>query len=274
MRKKISFVLLSLCLMPSILLSQDNAPQIGYRMMTSPTLIQVYRDDNGVPNTSTFKRIDNSVWFSCDTSFKLTHNAVEYFRILIPNGNTAPNTDTSSWAQSGQRVSSIDFNKPLWIKVNDLRSNVKNEFARVKGQFPTFGGLTVPFRVRPQVNSYPSSIFNGDFNIGAYFGGRIAFADRFGINIVGSFGISSLNQNASNNSSIKDTTFQSMTAMTYGAGFIFDWAKKFQLGLVIGRDNGFGSLSPTYIYQNRTWFALSFNYKFLGEYKTETDKGQ
>lgn len=276
MKKVLSVMfLLFFSLITNYSFSQENTPTIGFRMKSSTDDLKVYRDDNGHPDLSVYKVINNSVWYKHIGTDTLTYNNEKYFLIRIPEGEGKPDKDLKPWTQADKasNVSSIDYNIPLWIKLSDFYKYYKVEYARYESQF-IFGGLTVPFRIRPSIDDYPSSIFNGDFNVGAYAGMRAAFGDRFGISFIGSLGLSSLNQNASNNKGIKDTTSQSMFALTYGVGFVFDWAKKFQLGAVIGRDNGFDKLSTTYIYQNRTWFAISLNYKFLGDYKTDENKDQ
>jgi len=243
-------------------LAQDDVQPLGYKMVVKQNLlsIQVYQDDNGAPNLDCYRNWNFICWFRCDPSQAKTVGGVTYVPIVIPETNNL--IISTAWTKSGDPIGTSDYDQKLWILKADFEQYAVNYYPRFTSQL-AFGGLTVPFRIRPAVKSTPSTIFNGDFNVGSYLGYRVSVANSFGISVVGAIGISSLSQNASNNTAITDNSGQSMFALTYGGGIIVDWAKKFQVGVIVGADNGFDKLSTTYLYQNKAWFAISLNYSFL-----------
>ena len=248
--------------------AQDSIPSFSYKILDTKNAVLVYRDDNGKPDKTVFKFWNKKFWFYLvpNTTAEDDDNT-QYVQIIIGNGTNAPTIKPRD-PNVAIEISADDFNQLLWIKKDDFDKKAVNNFPGFASQL-TYGALTVPFRIRPSLGDHPSTIFNGDFNVGFFFGERFAFPNKkFGISAVISTGVSSLNQNSSNNSGIKDTTSQSMMAITYGGGIIFDWADKLQLGIIAGGDNGFDKLSKTYVYQNKLWFAFSLNYKFL-DYKAK-----
>jgi hypothetical protein len=251
--------------------AQDSIPAFSYKMPNTQNAILVYRDKNGAPDFSAYKYWDRFRWFFLVPGKTAEVNGVKYVQIIIGNG-TKLFTDKPWSAQAATMVDTSDWNKPLWISNDDFNHKSVNNFPRFSRQM-VYGALTVPFRIRPAVDDHASSIFNGDFNLGFFLGYRAAIGNKFGISLIGSGGISSLSQNSSNNRTIKDTSTQSMFAVTYAGGLIFDWAKNLQFGVVMGADNGFDKLSAGYIYQNKWWIAFSLNYKFLN-YKTDTKASQ
>jgi hypothetical protein len=269
---KVNFLLLSAILASSSAYGQDVPDPIGFKMKTSTDDVKVFRDNSGSPALSHYKIIDRSVWFRQVVVATVTVGNEKYVMIRIPSGDGRSDAGLADWtsASDGNRISKLEYNIPLWIREDDFKKYFVLKYPKLKSQF-AFGVLTVPFRIRPAVDSHPSSIFNGDFNIGTSIGYRLAFAEKAGASLVGSFGFSSLNQNSSNNSAIKDASSQSMSAVTYGGGVIVDWARQFQLGVIVGGDNGFGDYSTTYVYQNKAWIAISLNFKFF-KYETEAAK--
>jgi hypothetical protein len=250
--------------------AQDSIPAFSYKMPDTKDAIMIYRDHNGQPDMSAAKFWDKYRWFFLKKGKTVTVDDVKYVQIII--GNAATQYADKPWdPKATPMVDTSDWNRPLWVAKEDFDKKAVNNFPRYAGQW-VYGSLTVPFRIRPATSGHASSLFNGDFNVGFFFGRRAAFGDKFGISLIGSFGVSFLSQTSSNNTAIKDTSSQSMIAITYGAGLVFDWAKNLQFGVVVGGDNGFDKLSSSYLYQNKPWIALSLNYKFLN-YKTK-DSGQ
>lgn len=254
-------------------LSQEDPLPIGYQFLSSSPYIKVYREKKNKPDLSHYKTLSHVFWFDLVSNKTVEVDGENYVQFKIPNGDERPSLRLTSWSDStdGLSITSDEFNIPLWMKESDFKTALL-KYPKFSNQF-IFGTLTVPFRIRPAVKSQPVSIFNGDFNVGGFGGYRITIGKKYGLNIIGALGLSSLNQTASNNTAIKDTTSLSILALNYGIGFVLDWSKKFQLGLFFGRDLAFDNLSKTYVYQNKTWVALSLSYKFL-EYKKETSLEQ
>ncbi|MBW4888757.1 hypothetical protein KXQ82_03490 [Mucilaginibacter sp. HMF5004] len=257
-------------------LAQEDGVPTGYKLKHSMRLIKVYQDRNNKPDLADFNFWINDYWFKIDKTEVV--DRVEYIRITIPTTISFNNTTKKfepephyenplRWREhgwpDGVPIDSDDFNSWLWIAKADFDEFKEDYFGKVPFQF-VFSGMAIPFKYRPAEGTHASSILNGDINIGTFLGIRLPiFNNTGGINFGGSLGVSSLPMNASNNHGILDNSSESISGFNYGAAVIFDWQKKFQIGLVMGYDHGVGDLSRSYIYQDKSWFAISFNYKFL-----------
>lgn len=255
---------------------QDDPAIIGYKLNASANTIHVWQDKDGQPDLSSFNFWVNNYWFKIDKVAVI--DKIEYVRITIPSKlildsaekkyiNPPHYINPKRWNDDGwpdgSPIDSYDFNSWLWITKADFDKYKANYYGRIVTQF-VMSGLSVPFKYRPAMGTHSSSILNGDINIGAFIGVRFGiFGNTGGIIIGGTFGLNSVAMSASNNTFINDKSTQSISGFNYGGGIVFDWQKKFQIGIIKGYDHEVGDLSKTYIYQDKSWFALSLNYKFL-----------
>ncbi|MCO5950024.1 hypothetical protein [Mucilaginibacter flavidus] len=256
--------------------SQDDPTIIGYKLNGNANTIHVWQDQNGHPDLSSFNFWENNYWFKVDKTE--TIDKVEYVRITIPSNLNYDSltgkyldpphySDPLNWKAhgwpDGVPIDSDDFNSWLWITKADFDKYKANYYGKITFQM-VFSGLSIPFKYRPATGSHSGSILNGDINLGTFLGVRLGLlGNTGGISIGGTFGVSSLPMNSSNNSMVPAQSSQSISGFTYGGGIVFDWQKKFQIGIIKGYDHAVGDLSKTYIYQDKSWFALSLNYKFL-----------
>jgi hypothetical protein len=265
MKKSLSLAAVLFWLLPFEYLSAQDVPSpIGYRLPFSQNGVPIYKNLNGRPDLNNARVLGHSLFFMTfnDQTYTDADTHIKYVEIRIPGKEGVNQAELRAEADPPD-ASSADFNQLFWMKESDFKT-ASAEY-KMYAKTPVFGVLTIPLRIRPAINGHPSSIFNGDLNIGAFVG--VMWALDHGGKFMGgpivSFGVSSLSQNSSNNTGIKDTTSTSLTAATYSMGLVLDVNKKFQLGMIVGWDNAFGNLSQNYIYQNKAWFSLSLNYNFL-----------
>lgn len=240
---------------------------IGYKIKDGSHIVEVYVDNNGTPLTSSYKQLRKDQFFKITSdTIILPNTKIKYLKIILHkkaehHSYRVNNTDyIKKWADETRNVEldSNDYNRSLWIKYDDFNKYAEYKYPKWSRQFVS-SALTVPFRYRISSNS----TFNGDFNVGASVGIRFVNNNKLGINFVGFGGFSSISLNSTNNRVITDSSNIPTMALTYGIGSIFDLTNKTQMGIVLGLDNCTGTLSNTYIYQNKLWLSVSFNYKFL-----------
>ena len=265
--------------------SQETPIPDGYKLKTWQNIIYAYRDLSGKPDLSVRNQWDNRYWFKVDNTIRYEDPITKekYIRITIPSARRFDDTKgakgewvtktgynvTVNW-KNEEFIDGSDFNTWLWIRQSDFDTLKVNYFTHISGSF-VLSGLTVPFKFRPKIKGQDNSVINGDLNLGSFIGWRFAKGENFGMSIGGFFGISSISLNASNNTKIKDSSTETIQGFNYGYGLIFDVKKQFQIGIVGGFDHALGSLANTYVYQNKTWFSFSLNYKFLEFNKKELD---
>jgi hypothetical protein len=263
--------------------AQDDAPVVGFYMISKGGLIKVYQSKIDPATHETIDEPDitpngwnkwtETYWFVTDMIKKVGDST--YIRITIPNGviwnakaqRYLPDTKYKQpvlWPQTGVPIDSDDFNSWLWVSKTAFDTYKKNYYGRPKFQI-AISGISIPFKYRGQTRGHASSILNGDINLGSFGGARLPIIQNSGgITLGGFFGVASLPMSSANNSGITDkNASQSITGMNWGVASVFDWQKKFQLGIVWGWDHAVGDLSKTYLYQNKSWIGISLNYKFL-----------
>lgn len=186
-----------------------------------------------------------------------------FVKIFIPHQDSIINETKMPWTQEFEGfVSKDDFNTFLFIEKTEFDVMKLDHYEKYSHGF-VLSALTVPFKIYPKIGERATSLSNSSFSVGTFLGYRLGYLGKLGISLGGVFGIASINQNAANNTSITGTDSESMFAANYGVALVVDVSRKFQIGTVMGRDYGFGDKSTTYIYQNKNWFALSFNFNFL-----------
>ena len=245
----------------------ENIKPIGYKIKDQTQIVEIYADNNGTPETSSYKQLRKDQFFKTTSdTITLPGSKVKYLKIVLhkkaeKHTFRVNNLDyIKKWAEANRtaELDSSDYDRSLWIKYDDFVQFTEYKYPRWSRQFVS-SALTVPFRYRLSSNS----TFNGDFNVGACIGIRFINNNKLGINLVGFGGFSSISLNSTNNRAITDASNIPTTALTYGGGTIFDLTNSTQMGIVVGLDNCTGTLANTYTYQNKLWLSVSFNYKFL-----------
>ncbi len=298
-----SLLLISFMLLPYInCLAQKDNKEDGYELPESTNIIKVYYVTANGSISSHYKIWNNVYFFYIDKDGTFTVPAQPavaatpavaaipaaggnpavaavpakmgkaaipektFYKIHIPSGKfdnpvTYLNGTEKGWDGDEATVVSSDFDKWLLIEKEDMDTKVSH--------FKTYGcsgiisALILPLKIHPQNGSHQNSLVNSNFNIGPFLGVRIGFKNKGGMSIGGFANYSSINQTASNNSSISDKSNTAMDALSYGFGLIFDIAKKTQIGVVAGADHGFETISRDYLFQDNIWFAFSLSFKFL-----------
>lgn len=243
--------------------AQDDPTPIGFKLRRTRNLIKVYQDNPDKPRTPnlTIYNYWTSGYFFVVDDDNVEFNGTKYIRLSIPSGNRDFRIATP-WKKNSDYIDSDDFNCYLYITQADFITYSIDEFPKYSGRW-VLTGLSIPFKIRPSVGTHASSLYNSNFNVGTFFGIRVNSRNKAGVSLGGMFGVASQDQNSSTNSAIIDNSSQTISAVNYGLGLIVDVAKKFQIGGIIGWDHGYGDLSKSYIYQHKSWFALSLNYNFL-----------
>ena len=236
---------------------------MGYRLKQNGQDVLIYTDVDGKPDLNSFRKLNYRVYFRTVKRPTEIVNGKTYQMITVP-GPHASDPLKARTVVNGSSISPDDFDKNFWIDVEDLRM-VNIESFPFKSR-PCFGVLSVPFKIRPERGEFSSTLLEGSFNVGAYFGWRIPMAKQktYFICPVISAGFTTMNYTSANNrEGINDPDkTESGSGMSYGTGLVFD-IFDIQFGIVAGADHGFGNLSKTYTYQDAMWFSFSFNYNFL-----------
>lgn len=251
----------------NVIAQNEEIAPIGYKIKDKTHIVEVYADNNGIPLTSSYKQLRKDQFFKVTSdTVTLPDTKVKYLKIILHKKAEHHSLRTNNedyikkWSDDVRKIEidSSDYDRSLWIRYDDFIKYAEYKYPKWSRQFVS-SALTVPFRYRISSNS----TFNGDFNVGASVGIRFVNNNKLGINFVGFGGFSSISLNSTNNSAITDVSNIPTMALTYGGGSIFDLTNKTQMGIVVGLDNCTGTLSDTYIYQNKLWLSVSFNYKFL-----------
>lgn len=268
------FFLLVIILHSSFSKAQVNAKIDGFMLSDVPNVVRVYQETFTAGATPTFGismfyKFWNPVhWFYTGNTISI--NNIQYVELFIPDGGTL--SYGTAWAASGGFISRSDFDTWLLISKSDYDALNKPHYLTYNWSFVT-SAVTIPFKIHPPTGERQASLFNANFSVGTLLGIRLGIKNTFGITAGPFFGIALLEQNSSNNSGIVDKTNQTMAAANYGLGIVVDISRKIQLGGAWGRDYGFGDLNTTYAYQEKNWYAVSFNFKFI-DYGLKEDKGQ
>lgn len=279
-------ILISLvCLTTLNCYAQETPIPEGYKLKPSQNVIYAYRNIDDKPDFSVRNRWNHNYWFKVDRTapgrkFEDSITKEQFLRITIPSASRFDKTkdnwtdetgydDTTKW-KNDEFIDGSDFNTWLWIRKSDFNELAIKYDPGITANF-VLSGLTVPFKFRAAAGSQSSSIINGDVNVGSLVGWRFAKGDKYSLSIGGHFGFSSIPLDASNNTNLSGDITETIRGLNYGYGIILDVNKRCQIGLVSGYDCGFGRLAKTYVYQNRSWFSFSLNYKFLDFQKRTID---
>jgi len=248
--------------------AQESNKQLGYYMDDEvPNGIPIYLSSNSnLPIFDHYKLWNGEYHFMKTKEVSITTGPADqhgiWYQIAITTGSGI--SYGTPWTNNGQSIGQIDVNTYLFVKKEVFDSTEYGYFNHIPISF-ILTGLTIPFKYHPPISGYSSSLFNSNFNVGSVIGVQLQNnAQTFGVTFGGFLGVSDISQTSSVNTQVTGATSQSMFAFNYGGAVLFQVPKNIQLGLVIGVDNGIGSLGNSYIYQNKVWFAFSLNYNFIG----------
>jgi hypothetical protein len=134
--------------------------------------------------------------------------------------------------------------------------------------------LSVPFKFRPRQDGN-SRDMTLDASLGGYAGlrWRIHPTQELYINLLGTAGLSllpitALDESAEVDAESKKTN--TVPGFTWSAGVVLE-LDSFQLGFLLGRDYATGDAGDAWLYDTKTWYALSVGFTFLG---TGTDSSK
>ena len=131
------------------------------------------------------------------------------------------------------------------------------------------GAATTIVKIRPgrkqPINGYPSYFdFANDFNLGLLFGYKYHpnFRREFTMHGLVGLSITSINLDSATTQGLLKESGNS-AALTLSAGYVFDLANKFQLGIFIGQDMLAGEAGRKWVYRNRPWIGLSLGFSIF-----------
>jgi len=264
MKKELTLAL-ALCLFSVIAYGQFSTPADGHELKWVKDYITVYRGANGNVVLDHPKMWHHKYWFYYCNEVK-GDSGIVYIKIYIPDSSATKgvvDADPTKWTKDLMEIGPGDFDTYLYLKKVGYDANVVDHIPKYTSGL-VWTALTLPLKIHPAISGHPGSLYNASFNAGTFLGCRIGFLnDVVGATIGGFLDFSNLQQTSAVNSAVKEGASQDMFSVNYGAGIIFDLTKKFQLGALVGWDHGYGDLSTTYLYQRKSWFALSLNFSFL-----------
>ena len=219
-----------------------------------------------------YKSWNENFYFYKDDELEI--EGKKYVKIFIPSLDWKKGVieEPTLWVTDEIAVDVSDWDHWLLLPQETFNNLAINHYGNQRINF-FMSALVVPFKLHPKVGTHQSSIFNSSFNAGTFLGYRYAYKDKGGVSIGGFLTISALDQNSTNNTQITDNSSQSLFALNYGGGVVFDIGKITQIGGLVGFDHAFGDLSTGYIYQDKYWIAFSVNFKFLS-YSLSGDNNQ
>ena len=127
----------------------------------------------------------------------------------------------------------------------------------------SFGVLTVPFKLRPSLDSISSNITT-DITLGPYLGitKRLAPRKRFYMTLPLNLGLTYININDNNTSSLPDdNNVNVVPGISWSTGLIFQ-LEDFNIGFVLGQDFASG-IGNDWIYNKEPWYSFAIGYNFL-----------
>jgi hypothetical protein len=138
-------------------------------------------------------------------------------------------------------------------------------FNKLKNYNLSFGILTIPFKLRPKIDSVNFNITT-DVTLGPYFGitKRFSPTKRYYFTIPATLGLSYININDNNTSNInEDNEIGIVPGITWSTGLILQ-LEDFNIGVVLGQDYA-SSVGDDWIYNGKLWFSFAIGYNFLNQ---------
>lgn len=275
MKNLITCTLLMLC---QICFGETGSPKPGVYRWTSIITMEACRID-GTP-LSPFVKITNKIGqtfnFIKKKDEQLAIVQILNYRDGSPEYLLYNNSQTIEAARTSN-LSGIEIKKAInegqyyfLVDLNNISDAAQPVFA-LNWQFAV-GALTMPVKMRIQ----KEFDFSGSFNISAA-GGVKKRVSRYHENFVNglvSIGLSSVavDSFARKNSDIKPLPDANLSALTIGAGFVFEFGNA-QAGIMLGWDYLTARDQKNYQwkYNGKPWFAIGFGLAIFGKQQETAD---
>lgn len=161
-------------------------------------------------------------------------------------------------------------NLRLAIRKKDFDVVKKTDYydTSIKKTFPTFGIMSVPFKIRPNIDSVGWNLTT-DVTLGPYIGAtwRISRRKKWYLTIPFTFGLSFINLEDNTTSNTRTENVTDVVPGLTGASGVIVQFEDFTFGGVVGVDFAPGYESR-FVYSAHTWFSIAIGYNFL----TRNDK--
>lgn len=145
----------------------------------------------------------------------------------------------------------------------DKQTYYSINFFKLKNYNWSSGILTVPFKLRPAIDTLNSNITT-DITLGPYFGltKRISHTNKYYITIPFNLGLSYININNHNTTNLSNPDdINLIPGISWGSGLILQLAD-FNIGFVFGKDYATG-IGSKWVYNNEFWYSFAIGYNFL-----------
>jgi hypothetical protein len=168
-----------------------------------------------------------------------------------------------------QFLNSEDNKKYFWIRQDELNTMVEEKTIRKRFKLShgiSYGAnIFLPLKLRPQMDVH-NARFSPDISFGGFLGfkHRISRKEPFYVSLPHiNLGLATLPITAETDGATPHKGDGIVLGITGSAGVVFQ-LKDFQLGFLAGRDKAVGEIGKSWIYNNKTWYAFSVGYSFLG----------
>lgn len=198
------------------------------------------------------------------TQFNVTKRSV----VVMAAGQNPVHIDIVSKDNSGN--TSYINGKKLAIKKTEFDAINKTDhystsWKKRRNYDLSFGVLTVPFKLRPKVDSTNFNLTT-DITLGPYFGitKRLSSSKRFYMTIPATLGLSFINIDNNNTSNVNfDSDIGVVPGISWSTGLIFQ-LEDFNIGVVLGQDFASG-VGEKWRYNGELWYSFAIGYNFLNQ---------
>lgn len=204
---------------------------------------------NGLREAGDFARATSEMTFATKNEYK------------APSGSIFKQIEDNPVTIEGSQYYLVEFKKVtksgegyVVIGVKYWMPADKNQsyYRRLKNGVD-IGALTLPFKLR-----FSPSQISSNASIGPYIGYKTALGYDWHVSFIGTFGLAGISLNDVNSKDVEN-----VLGFTYGAGCIFNYKSKFQLGFVAGADFIGGDKGKNWSYENKPWLSLAAGFTFL-----------
>jgi hypothetical protein len=204
---------------------------------------------NGLRKAGDFAKATSNLSFPTKDEYK------------APSGSIFKQIEDNPVAIEGGQYYLVEFNKVTtsgdgFVVVGEkywMPAEKNQSYYRRLKNGVDIGALTLPFKLR-----FSPSQISPNASIGPYCGYKTALGYNWYASFLGTLGLAGISLNDVN---AKDV--ENVIGLTYGAGCIFNYKGKFQLGLVIGSDLIGGDKGKNWTYENKPWLSLAAGFTFL-----------
>lgn len=161
-------------------------------------------------------------------------------------------------------ISIQDKNDKLLLLSKEEFDQIEKLELRSRKQWGISSGLlTVPFKLRPKVDSTEFTM-STDVSLGPYIGLRKRLSRRrdFFITVPLNLGLSYININENTTStSASDSEIGVVPGVSWSTGLVFE-LNQINIGIIAGTDYA-SDVGKDWLYQDRWWFSFAIGYNFL-----------